>query len=265
MKEFTTRKASDGGHWYTQTGELLSAVRGAKGQPVKPTLRHARVMHLAPGVTTIIKAADRPMLTNYIKRQVLYAALTLPRVEGEPEELYIDRILDDAAEHAYRAAERGSELHGKIEHGLLDAMSDDPYVLAVAAELDRVAPGLRGRWRCELPCVSRFGYATKSDLSIDELDCQWVVDIKTKDGDLDALQIFDDHYLQLAATREALQMPDAQCAILFLSRTEPAARLVIANEDDVQQGWRVFKSLLYYYQTKTNYRPNWADDVCKTF
>ena len=49
-------------HWYDKTGQLMHTVDGAKGQQVKPDLRHARKLDLAPGCTTIIKSANRDAL-----------------------------------------------------------------------------------------------------------------------------------------------------------------------------------------------------------
>lgn len=261
MSDITTKKASDGGHWYTSKGELVETVPGSKGTPIKPDIRHARKFDLAPGVTTIIKAADRPTLNMYREKQVLLASLTLTRQEGETDEQWIDRIMADSREHARNAADRGSELHGQVERGLGDLYSDNPWVFAVAEQLEQVAPNSRTLWRCERPCVGEYGYATKSDLSLDTPTHAVVVDIKSKDGPLEELRLWDEHSQQLAATREALGLRTAQCAILFLSRTEPQARLVLATEDQIQHGWACFKALLHYWQIKHRHKPSWSKQI----
>lgn len=258
---FVFKKASDGGHWYTKDGQLIETLPGAKGQQIRPDIRHARKHDLCPGVTTIIKAADRPSLAVYRERQVLLASLTLTRQPDETDDAWIDRIMSDSRQHAINAAERGSDLHGQVEHGLTDPDSRNPWVLAVAEQLETIAPSCRHWWRSEKPCVGDIGFATKSDLSLDHPGKQWVVDIKSKDGALDELKLWDEHSQQLAATRYALGMKDAKCAILFLSRTEPQARIVVAEEEQIQHGWECFKALCHYWQIKHRHKPTWSKEI----
>lgn len=261
MSDFTIKKASEGGHWYTSTGLQVQSVQGSKGTQIKPDIRHARKLDLAPGVTTIIKAADRPSLTVYRERQVLLASLTLTRQPAETDEEWIDRIMADSREHAINAAERGSDLHGQVERELTDPDSTNPWVLAVAAQLETIAPGCRNWWRSEKPCVGDIGFATKSDLSLDHPGKQWVVDIKSKDGALDELKLWDEHSQQLAATRYALGMHDAKCAILFISRTEPEARIVVAEDEQIAHGWQCFKALCHFWQIKHKHKPTWSKAI----
>ena len=261
--DFQFKKASDSGHWYTKEAQLIETLPGAKGQQVKPDIRHARKHDLCPGVTTIIKAADRPALTVYRERQVLLASLTLTRQPDETDDAWIDRIMQDSREHAIKAAERGSELHGYVERELTNSSSTHGHVIAVANELETIAPGCRLSWRSELPCVGDLGYATKSDLSVNRNGQRWVVDIKSKDGPLDELRLWDEHSQQLAATRYALatkepEMIDAKCAILFLSRTDPQARIVVATDEQIQHGWECFKALAHYWQIKNKHKPTWS-------
>ena len=248
----------EGGHWYTQGGRLVETVTGVRGAQVRPDIRHARKHQFAPGVTTIIKVADKPQLTVYRERQVLLAAATEPRIPGETDADWVDRVMVSAREHAKNAAEEGTAIHGRVERGLADPDSGDPWVQAVRMALSGWAGDLD--WACVTPCVHENGFATKSDLN-----CRrgngLVVDIKTKDGSLDALQLWDEHYQQLAATREALDLPYADCAIVFVSRTEPAARLAIADFDGLEHGWSTFKACLHLWQTKNRYRPSWATRI----
>lgn len=251
----TYKKASDGGHWYDRQGRLIETVPGSKGSPVKPDLRHARKFDLAPGCTTIIRAAHREQLVQYRERQVLMAALTLPRPVGESDEAFVDRVLRDSKEHAKNAAEQGSDVHGRIERRVVG----DPWVTAVDLEVQRLTGVPLSRWLSEVPCVSEFGFATKSDLHCVEGDAAWVVDVKTKDGTLGDLRLWDEHYQQLAATRQALGLHAARCAIVFVSRTEPQAVAIEAEAQDLRDGWECFRCLLGFWQAKNRYRPSWAD------
>jgi len=274
---------SEGGHWYDRSGVQVSTVIGSKGQSVKPDLRHARKFGFAPGVTTILKAAHKEQLVQYRERQVLLASLTLPQIAGESHDEWVKRIMVDAKTHAIEAAARGSEIHAQIENELKLESSQNPWVLAVRDALSVFGVSL-GAWRCEMPCVSDYGYGTKSDLSCDatEVDMsseakdfaalnalaagdvrrlQVVLDFKTKDGDLSDVALYPEHHQQLAATAQALGLPNAQCGIVFVSRTEPKARLLMADDEDIQHGWQVFKALLNYWQTVNKYRPEWATNI----
>jgi hypothetical protein len=261
---------SESGHWYDRSGVQVSTVLGSKGQQVKPDLRHARKFGFAPGVTTILKAAHKEQLVQYRERQVLLASLTLPQIAGESHDEWVKRIMVDAKTHAIEAAERGSEIHAQIESELKTESSTNPWVLAVRNALSPLGVSL-GAWRCEMPCVSNYGYGTKSDLSCDatEVDMgsgdvrrlQVVLDFKTKDGDLSDVALYPEHHQQLAATAQALGLPNAQCGIVFVSRTEPTACLLMADDEDIQHGWQVFKALLNYWQTVNKYRPEWATNI----
>lgn len=251
-----TQRAAEGGHWYTREGEQVATVTGSKGQPVKPDLRHARKLDLAPGCTTIIKSAASPGLQVWKEKQVLLAALTLTRQPEETDEAFVHRVMEDASRQAREAAEAGTLLHAEIESAI-NSETASPVVCEVQ-ECIGGQFGLR-HWRTEMPCVSRFGYATKSDLSC--VDGEGIVlDVKTKEGALTP-QLWDEHLMQLAATREALGLPQAVCGIVFVRRDAIEAAVAVATEEEVQRGWRMFAALLRYWQAKNKFAPTWAEAV----
>jgi len=266
----TTSRPAESGHWYSAQGRLVETVAGAKGQDVRPDIRHARKLDLAPGVTTIIKLQDREALTQWRERQTMLAALTLPRLDGESDDSFVTRVLADAKQQAIDAAAKGTEIHARIEREINNDTTD-AWVLAARHKLWEIC-GPVPEWRCEQPAVSPYGFATKSDLHyVDEqhhID-DWVVDVKTKEGDVSDARVFDDHALQLAATRHALGLDrgwshhrlPARCGILFVSRTQPQAAFVTIDEAALDRGWRMFRCLLRLWQEKTGYRPTWAREV----
>ncbi|MBM3493296.1 MAG: hypothetical protein FJX72_03080, partial [Armatimonadetes bacterium] len=78
----TATHVAEGGHWYTSDGQQVVTVPSADGKKeVKPDIRHARKLDLAPGVTSVIRCADRPELTLWKQRQAIASALTLPRLD----------------------------------------------------------------------------------------------------------------------------------------------------------------------------------------
>lgn len=264
---------TESGHWYSFFDQRqVENVIGSKGDPVKPDLRHARKYQFAPGVTTILREAHKEQLVQYRERQVLLAALTLPRNQGEPEDDYVDRILKDAKEAAWKAAEKGSEIHGRIERDLTNQSNlVDSWVHETRLALRSLTPELSA-WTCERPVVHSFGFGTKSDLSgvCPISQRAFVVDIKTKDGDVSDIRLYPEHHQQLAATRAALAQQDARfdgatCAIVFVSRTQPQASLVVAPDADIERGWRVFKALLHLWQQRNGYAPEWAQTSSLTY
>jgi hypothetical protein len=272
MTTYKTTTSEASGHWYDRTGVQVATVLSAEGKAIKPTLRQARKLDLVPGVTTIIKEAHKEQLVMYRERQVLLASLTLGRMASETDDDFIDRIMRDAKEAAFQAADKGSQIHARVEHGLHSRESADEWVLAVREQLSSLYDVDSMAWRCERPCVHPYGYGTKSDLSLDVTQTdlgsgdtrriQWVVDMKTKDGNLDNVtQLYMEHAQQLAATAHALDMPDAHGAILYVSRTEPTAKLVVATPEEMEHGWATFRALLNYWQLKNKYAPSWAKHI----
>lgn len=243
------------GHWYSQDGTRIDTVVGAKGQPVAPDIRHARKMNLAPGVTTIIKCAASEALTVYREKQVLMAAMDFPREDHETDDGYCARVMRESRKHAEDAALAGTALHAEIEHGLTDPDNQSPWVLAARrALLEACGPQ---DWKSEWCAVSNRGFATRADLfALGDED--WVVDVKTKEGPLDDLKTWDEHHMQLAATAAALGLQGARCAILFMRRDQPEARLIEIGGDQRERGWRMFRCLLQYWQEKNSYMPAWA-------
>jgi hypothetical protein len=77
-----------------------------------------------------------------------------------------------------------------------------------------------------------------------------VVDFKTKDADLDKVDVYFEHEMQLAAYREGLGVPTARCAIVFVNGTTNQVKLIEIEEQKLQNGWECFQHLLRVYQIK---------------
>ena len=74
-------------HWYTRAGNPMYTIIGKNGKERNTTLRDARTLDLVPSVTTILGVAAKPGLEKWKQEQVLLAALTLPRQDGEGERI----------------------------------------------------------------------------------------------------------------------------------------------------------------------------------
>jgi hypothetical protein len=254
--------ASQGQHWYHPNGTPCYEVPSKDGTMRPATLRDARKLGLFPGVTSIIRCAASPGLERWKADQSILSALTLPRTGDEPHDVLMAKIRQDAEEQARKAREWGTAFHAAIQghyEGTPPSEEMWPCVRGVVDAIDANFPG-RG-WMPEQACANPLGYGTKADLSAADV----VLDFKGSEFDsakAPTLKTWDEHAMQLAATRMALGFTKAECAIVYVSRTVPGlARIIRVDEPELEQGWAMFQSLLAYWQAKNNYYPQRAKEA----
>jgi hypothetical protein len=247
--------ASESGHWYDRAGNPVWEVIGAKGQKVKPDLRHARKLGLLPGVTSIANCASKPQLERWKVEQGILAAYTLPPVSGESYSDWMARVFRDSEEQGKKAADRGTLIHAAVQAHFQGEAPDPelwPYVKMVVTEIEKRC-GVQ-KWEAEKSFGHGAGYGGKADIH-----CQaWLLDVKSKDAkDLDdpgKKLVYDEHPQQLAAYRRGLEIPNARCANVFVSRDEPIiVRFCEHDEEDLMRGLRMFDCLLRYWQERNRY------------
>ena len=247
-------RPSESNHWYAKDGTPTYTVTAKNGEPRATTLRDAKKMGLLPSVTTIMKAAASPGLEAWKMNQMMLAALTLPRGDGESEESFIKRIQADSKDQARKAAERGTEVHTAIERfydGHLNA-KDLPYLEPVYKSVDKAFGNLA--WAVEKSFATESGFAGKVDLHSRDAGGV-VIDFKTKEFTSESLEKvagFDENVMQLAAYRQGLDLPKARCANIFVSVTEPGLVVVKEwTEEELARGWAMFDALKTFYYAKT--------------
>ena len=241
-------------HWYTKEGTPAYTTIGKTGERAT-TLRDARKEGLLPSVTTIINLMSKPALSSWLQQQVLLAALTLPRESNEPEQEWLKRVMSDSKATGREAAERGTAIHNIIQ-GYFEQM----YLPEKPPYLDAIDDALKNHfgnqpWLSEKSFGHHLGYGGKCDLLAKPINGQgsgFVIDFKTKDTDLDKVDIYFEHELQLAAYREGLNLPNARCAILFVNGKTNQVKLVEIEEPQLQKSWECFQHLLRVYQIKNN-------------
>jgi len=243
--------AQESGHWYKSDGSPCYTTTGANGKTRPTTLRDARKLNLYPSVTGIIRLAAAEGLQRWILQQAILSALTLPRIEGETSDAFMERVEVDRRAQTQQAADRGTQIHAAIEQHYRKEAGDVqfmPWVAAAVEEIDAICgPQV---WKPERSFASSRGYGGKLDLHSGE----WVLDIKTKDGELPK-SVYDEAFMQLSAYRDGILLPGARCGILYVRRDEPQAVLIEASAEDLDKGWECFKALLHYGQAKNRYRP----------
>ncbi len=82
-----------------------------------------------------------------------------------------------------------------------------------------------------------------------------MIDIKTKDfSDPSKVVAYEENLMQLAAYRVGLGIPEARCANVFISRTNPDAVAIKEwDEEDLIRGFGMFTALLAFWQYKNQY------------
>ena len=243
MKENT----SESGHWYLPDGSPAYRIVGKNGKERNSTVKDAREHGLLPSVTTIIGCASKGEgLQRWLQEQAILAALTLPRLEGESEEDWLSRVVADSKETAKQAAERGTQIHGVIE-----AFYEGIYIPELPPYVRAVENAINEHFGSQLWISEKSfaygGFGGKCDLVAKS---GFVVDFKTTEKELDKLDYFFDHQMQLSAYRMGFEMPKARCAIVYVNALQNKAKLVEIPEDDLRIGWECFSHLLAFYRAK---------------
>jgi len=242
VKDYT----SESGHWYLPNGDTAYRIVGKNGKERNTTVKDAREHGLLPSVTTIIGCASKPALDVWKQQQAILSALTLPRLEGESEEDWLSRVVADSKETAKQAAERGTQIHGVIE-----AFYEGIYIPELPPYVRAVENAINEHFGSQLWISEKSfaygGFGGKCDLVAKS---GFVVDFKTTEKDLDKLDYFFDHQMQLSAYRMGFEMPKARCAIVYVNALQNKAKLLEIPEDDLRIGWECFSHLLAFYRAK---------------
>jgi hypothetical protein len=241
---------TEAGHWYQRDGTPCYTVTGKDGKERATTLRDARKMGLVPSVTTIMKCAAAPGLTNWIIEQHILACLTMPRIEGEAEAAYIARIKEDAGAQAEKARARGTQIHAWIEMFFAGVYCEEALPFYESADKTIYEATKEEFWSAEKSFA--FGrYGGKCDLHND----RYIIDFKTTEKDLAIVKTWDEHALQLSAYDHGIPtstFPSGRkCGILYINVNTAESRLIWAKEKELEKGWKMFNALLDFWYAKT--------------
>lgn len=243
------KQASESGHWYTKTGETAYTVEGKTGLR-STTLRDARKLDLVPSVTTILGVAAKPGLQTWLQTQVLLAALTLPRKEGELEKDWLERVMSDSKAQTRQAADRGTAIHGVIE-----SYFEQDYLPEWPAYVRNVEKALNDAfgaqlWNSEKSFAHELGYGGKVDLSAPNI----IVDYKTKETSLDKVEPYHEHEMQLAAYCVGMgyKIEECRAAIVFVNGTTNEVKLCEIPQANLKLAWECFTHLLAFYRLKNS-------------
>ena len=255
-------RAAESVHWYrSEDGQPQYTVKAKDGSDRPTTLRDARKLNLVPSVTTVMKIAAKPGLDVWKNEQLLLAALTLPRVEGETEKEFIARVVLDSKSTAKAAAERGTRVHESIEawyRGVRPVEHDDIAKGVEEAIFAHFKTHPFQKWETEVSFSHPLGFGGKTDLFTrpdESAPVGIMLDAKTKEfGPDDEVPAYDEHLMQLAAYRIGVGMPHARCANVFASVSNPGlVKVKEWSEEELRRGWAMFQALLTFWQLKNKF------------
>lgn len=245
--------ATESGHYYdAKTGEPRYTIIGANGNERNTTLRDAKKFGYVPSVTEILKCAHKPALDSWKQKQILLAALTLPRLPSETDEAFAERVIEDSQAQAKAARERGTVLHGAIERAIQDkqsSLSDPwrPHVLAVYEKLQGSGIDLFAG-DSERSFAHPLGYGGKIDFSTDAV----VADFKNKPRIEDGKEYaYDEHCGQLIAYAQGLGRPAARLLSVFVGCEDAKVQIREWTRDESNRCWLMFRALLDYWKAKS--------------
>jgi hypothetical protein len=248
--------ASESGHYYWPDGRTAYTIIGKNGKERPTTLRDAKTLGLLPSVTEVLKMLPKPGLISWQKRQVLMSALTLTRLQDEPDDTYIARILADSDEQARIAREKGTAIHGAIERYMFGQSVSKEYMIYVRAVIDALYKYFSDHFLLGMSILTDYyyepeksfanvglGYGGKVDLH--NQDLRIILDFKTKEFSEETDKLtYPEHVIQLEAYRHGLEMPDdARILNVFVSTSNPGLVRVVEHEHNPKH-WQTFLACL---------------------
>jgi hypothetical protein len=237
---------SESGHFYAADGSPAYRIIGKNGKERNTNVKDARELGLFASVTTITSIVAKQGLQTWLQQQVLLAALTLPRQDGEAEEAWLNRVMADAKSTGKEAANRGTEMHGILESFYVGKKQQFP---AYVSSVDTTITEHFGKqdWKAERSFTHSLGFGGKTDLSASGI----VIDFKSKEGSLEKVTPYHEQLMQLAAYRQGLGMPSARCANVYFTAAGDV-KLIEHSEQDLDLAWECFQHLLKFYKLKND-------------
>lgn len=172
-------------HWYLRDGRPFHEIAKKDGSGNRAvTLADARKCLALPSVTNILGVLAKPGLDAWKIEQGIMAALTLPRIENEPLDVFARRVVTDMGEQVEKAADFGTAIHAACEvYAVNKELPLDPKLLAHLKDWQR--------WFDEnverIDCIEQVfvhldhGYAGRIDMIAKLKGIGWaVIDFKTQ-------------------------------------------------------------------------------------
>jgi len=248
------------GHWYDKvTGEPVYEVPRAKGNGTRPTtLADAKKLNLAGSVTSVLGLLDKPNLVRYKINQAIDAVIARPLDILDDQKEWRKVIFKLSEAKGKQAANIGDQIHNALENYYKEGVLSGEFsvICHKAIELIDCTFGFL-EWTPEAHFAHPLGFGGKCDLHFsgnDEYPNGIIIDFKTKQTDnFSNVKAYPEHCMQLAAYREGLKLPRAECYNLFIGANRPNELLLHKwNEVECTKSYTMFCHLLNYWKLRNN-------------
>ena len=247
-------------HWYSRDGIPAYTMLKKDGGERSTTLRDARKHGLLPSVTTIFAIMAKPGLDKWKLSKAVEAAMTVDRDQGEPQDRYIDRVIERSRKEVRDAADLGTRIHDAIDaafDGVEPADDLKPYVEPTMKYLSSL--GLSDIQREDVVVNAAHGYAGRVDLLARFGNSNIVIDFKTrKTTEGQQVTPYEFQAMQIAAYGMAAfgSLEFTYGANVYISTTEPGrVELSSYNPEKLQTEFEAFKSMCAIWRYLKNYDP----------
>jgi hypothetical protein len=174
-----------------------------------------------------------PALETWKVKQGILAALNLDASQYVTRDAFVADALAKSKEEGLAKAAIGTEIHASLEsyYKGLRVGSNEDIVYKVSSAIDDFCGPQK--WVAEkefFNSIQGYRYGGTCDLSSEE----WVIDFKTKEELPAKSAIWDNHRIQLALYRKAIN-PTARCAICYVDY-DGNTDIVELTDKDIDRG-----------------------------
>jgi hypothetical protein len=269
MKLETKVMASESSHFYDRDGTPCYEVKAKDGSMRPSTLRDCRKHGWVPSVTTILGVIAKPGLENWKMQNIVLAAMTLPRMEGESLDAFSLRVIQDGKETGRKAAQLGTDIHASLDKAYSGKDYNPEHEVYVKAVQEAVFLRYGNQdWIAEKSFAHGLGFGGKIDLAcevamiegktLEQSNTGIVIDFKTSSFTEDKVKTlgYDEHVWQLSAYATGLCIQKPILANVYVSTVTPG--LVCIKEytaEEAAWGWDCFSSFLNAWKIMKKYQP----------
>lgn len=257
-------------HWYALNNNQWEAccdLPKKDGSGMKAvTLREARELLLFPSVTGVMDVLSKPALTAWLQEQSILAALTLPRLPGEPEDAFAKRVVTDMQAQSDTARDFGSRIHDALARRLtgevkshLDLGIDADIAPFVRPAFDWVADHVSKTILSETVVgCKEVGFAGRLDLEAEMADGlgPTIIDFKTQRIKGGKPVFYPEWAAQLAAYRRCRNNDLLRClSVIIDSGTPGPVHVKCWGEAELHIGWETFVRCHWLWCATRGYWP----------
>lgn len=252
-------------HWYDRTNASPKH---------EHTLKQARKLGHYPSVTTVLKVYPKEALERWRMTQVVLAALTLPRSDGEDLDTYAKRVVEDSEAEVQKAGDIGKVIHEAVGWRLIEGVWPDNAAMApffehwekwLQAEVLEVYLSERSYIH------PKFGYGGTIDLAANLRSYgRSIIDFKNKEVKDGKPFWADEWFMQLVAYQDMLSYDDGvpRCDNLLsvvVDRKIPGPPYInVWPKHGMDWAWEGFRLCQKMWQHSKRYDPMlWEPPVAK--